>query len=137
MSVYCPKCGNRNLRRAMYCEHCGTQLVSGPIPPNPYAPVQQATPQKEKTILGIVPRSATGIIVGLVMMLIGILLVIYAFTQFIGSAEGAAEDPFDTVSDIFAAFAIMIAAAFLIALGGIVFFIGIVWFVARSLGHRD
>lgn len=139
MSVYCPKCGTRNLRRALVCEKCGTQLVSGPITPDPYQPTQQqyAPPAKERSYLGIVPRSATGMIIGLVMMVIGIVLIIYSFSQFVGSAEGAADDPFDTVSDILGAFVIMIVAAFLTAFGGLIFTIGMIWFFVRMLGHRD
>lgn len=138
MSKYCPKCGSRNLRKAVVCEKCGTQLVSGPLPPNPY---QAGTPsryesEKERTFLGVMPRSAAGIIIGLVVMLLGIIVVIYSFALFVGSAEGAAEDPFDTVVDIIGGFIVMMVGAFMAAVGGIIFFIGIIWFLVKMIGRR-
>ncbi len=138
MSVYCPKCGSRNLRKAVVCEKCGTQLVSGPLPPNPYGTpaTSRYESEKDKTFLGIVPRSAMGMIIGLVVMVIGIVLVIYSFALFVGSAEGAAEDPFDTVIDIIGGFIVMIVGALMAAIGGFIFFIGIIYFFVKMLGSR-
>lgn len=139
MSKYCPQCGSRNLKKAVMCEKCGAQLVPGPLPTDPH---HQATatsrhePEREKTFLGIMPRSATGMIVGLVVMLIGIVLVLYSFALFVGSAEGAAEDPLDTAVDIIGGFIVMMVGAFMAAIGGVIFFIGVVWFLVKMLGHR-
>ncbi len=138
MSKYCPKCGSRNLKKAVICEKCGTQLVSGPLPPNPYA---TGTPsryesEKEKTFMGIMPRSAAGMIIGLVVMLIGIVLIIYSFALFVGSAEGAAEDPLDTAVDIIGGFIVMVVGALMAAIGGVIFFIGMIWFFVKMLSGR-
>jgi uncharacterized membrane protein YvbJ len=138
MANYCPKCGTRNLRIAVICEKCGTQLVSGPITPNPNLPFAQSRGlgQPEKTFLGVVPRSATGIIIGMIVMTIGILLCIWSITLFIGSAEGAAEDPFDTVVDIVGGFMVLVLGAILAAIGGTIFTIGIIWFFYKMLSRR-
>ena len=138
MANYCPKCGTRNLRIAVVCEKCGTQLVSGPVTPNPNLPFAQsrALNQPEKTFLGVVPRSATGIIIGLVVMTIGTLLCIYSVILFIGSAEGVADDPLDTVVDIVGGFMVLVLGAIMAAIGGVIFFIGIIWFFVKMLGRR-
>ncbi|HEX7391997.1 MAG TPA: zinc-ribbon domain-containing protein [Thermoplasmata archaeon] len=138
MANYCPKCGARNLRIAVVCEKCGTLLVSGPVTPNPNLPFAQsrALDKPEKTFLGIVPRSATGIIIGMVILAIGILLCIYSLTLVIKSVDGAAEDPFDTVIDIFGGFMVLILGAILAAIGGTICTIGMIWFLVKMLGRR-
>jgi uncharacterized membrane protein YvbJ len=138
MSKYCPKCGSRNLRKAVVCEKCGMQLVSGPLPPNPYqtGTTSRYESDRQKTFLGIMPRSAAGMIIGMVVMLIGIVLVIYSFALFVGSAEGAAEDPFDTVVDIIGGFIVMIVGAIMAAIGGFILFIGVVYFFVKMLDSR-
>ncbi len=138
MSKYCPKCGSRNLKKTVICEKCGTQLVSGSLPPDPYPTAARSRyeSEKEKTFLGIMPRSATGIIIGLVVMLIGIVLVLYSFTLFVGSAEGAAEDPFDTAVDIIGGFIVMVIGAVMAAIGGVILFIGAIWFFVKMIGSK-
>ncbi len=138
MANYCPKCGTRNLRSAHMCEKCGNQLGASTAARNPNLPFahSRGLDQPEKTFLGVVPRSATGIIIGLVVMTIGILLCIWSITLFIGSAEGVAEDPFDTVVDIIGGFMVLVLGAILAAFGGTIFTIGIIWFFYKMLSKR-
>jgi len=137
MSKYCPKCGSRNLRKAVVCEKCGMQLVSGPLPASPHqATASRYESDKEKTFMGIMPRSAMGMIIGLVVMLIGIVLIIYSFTLFVGSAEGAAEDPLDTAIDIIGGFMVMVVGAIMAAIGGVIFSIGVIWFFVKMFSNR-
>jgi len=137
MSKYCPKCGSRNLRTAVVCEKCGMQLVAGPLPQGAnQGTASRYESDRTKTFLGVMPRSASGMIIGMVVMLIGIVLVIYSFALFVGSAEGAAEDPFDTVVDIIGGFIVMVVGAIMAAIGGFIFFIGVVYFFVKMMSSR-
>lgn len=138
MANYCPKCGTRNLRSAHMCEKCGTQLGSSTAARNPDMPFahSRALDQPEKTFLGIVPRSATGVIVGLVIMAIGVLLCIWSVALFIGSAEGVTDDPLDTAIDAVGAFVVLILGAIMAAIGGTIFTIGTIWFLYKMVSKR-
>jgi hypothetical protein len=131
----CRYCGYAIDDKAEFCGSCGMRIPKTFVSVEPGARVPGAS-RRGGGISNWIKGSVIAGLIGIVLIIVGILVVITAFTSFFDTVLDGSDEPMGMVKDILGGFGRIVVGAIMIAIGGTLTFWAFIGFIVGAIDSR-